>query len=118
MLGEVPALDAVIVGVGPDGHVCSLFPGHPALHSDRWVEAISDSPKPPPERLTLTMKTLQHARLLLFAVAGEAKAQAVQVALEDPGSTLPAAIASRSAPSIWFLDEAAASGLSPSTRRK
>ena len=104
------ALDVVHVGMGPDGHICSLFPGHALLdESTRLVASLTDSPKPPPARVTLTMAALQKARGLWFLVAGANKAEAVRSVLTDPSSTLPAARASRAHPNAtWLLDGAAA----------
>jgi 6-phosphogluconolactonase len=99
--------------MGPDGHVCSLFPGH-ALLAERTlrVASLTDSPKPPPARVTLTLKALADARALYFLVTGEAKKDAVKAALEDASSQLPAALAYRSnVNSLWFLDQGAASSL-------
>jgi 6-phosphogluconolactonase len=105
--------DVIHLGMGPDGHICSLFPGHRLLQeTQRTVGWLDDSPKPPPRRVTLTMPVLAKARALWFLVMGEAKADAVRAALKDPSSQLPAALAHRAAQqSIWFLDEAAASKL-------
>jgi 6-phosphogluconolactonase len=104
------ALDAVHVGVGPDGHVCSLFPGHALLDEKvRLVASLTDSPKPPPARVTLTLPALAKARALWFLVAGNNKAEAVRSVHHDAGSTLPAALASRAnAGSRWLLDGEAA----------
>ncbi len=111
-------LDAVHLGMGPDGHVASLFPGHRLLNERaRQVAWLNDSPKPPPERVTLTLPVLESARALWFLVQGAAKASAVKAALEDPTSALPAALAHRAArSSLWFLDLAAASSLSQRER--
>jgi len=110
-LGAPPLLDLVVLGLGPDGHVCSLFPRHPLLHEQRrQVAPITDSPKPPPQRLTFTMLPLRLARTICIAGFGDSKAAAVRAALEDPGSQLPVALALRAAQrAIVLLDPAAAS---------
>jgi len=108
-LGTPPALDLALVGVGPDGHVCSLFPGHPLLAAPGFVAAIFDSPKPPPARLTLTLPALAAARLLVVAAFGAAKAEVMREALGDPASSLPVALAlRRSSRALVLLDPAAA----------
>ena len=110
-LGTPAALDVVLLGVGPDGHVCSLFPGHPLLdEKDRCVAAVSDSPKPPPRRLTLTLPALAAARLLVVAAFGAAKAPVMREALDDPASRLPVALALRQAREALVLLDPAAAG--------
>ena len=113
-LGAPPRLDIVLLGVGPDGHVCSLFPGHPLLaERARLVAAVEDSPKPPPRRLTLTLPVLWGADLLVVAALGQAKAEALRDALEDPVSPLPVAQAIRgSRRAVVLLDPPAARLLS------
>jgi 6-phosphogluconolactonase len=112
VLGDPPRLDVAVLGVGPEGHVCSLFPQHPALSAREWVIAIDDSPKPPPRRLTLTLAALEHADLICVAAFGESKAAAIRQAVEDSASRLPVALAARAAKRALFLvDAAAASGL-------
>lgn len=103
-------LDVVHLGVGPDGHVCSLFPGHAlSAESGRRAMAIFDAPKPPPRRVTLTLPALLEARSLWFLVMGKEKQEAVRAALRSPQSSLPAALVHRAAAqSVWFLDENAA----------
>jgi 6-phosphogluconolactonase len=87
--GAPPALDFALLGVGPDGHVASLFPGRAALREDReLVVPVEDAPKPPPRRITLTMPVLAATAHITVAAAGEAKADVIRQALE-PGSTLP-----------------------------
>jgi 6-phosphogluconolactonase len=112
--GRPPRLDLVLLGVGPDGHVCSLFPGHPLLgERERWVAVVEDSPKPPSRRLTLTLPALAAARLVIVAVLGRGKAEAVRAALEDAASALPLALVARQAAQAWFLlDPEAARNLS------
>jgi len=109
-LGTPPSLDVVLIGVGPDGHVCSLFPGHALLREEiRFVAALEDSPKPPPRRLTLTLPALGAARLLVIGAFGSSKAAVVREALERPYSDLPLALSLRRAPrSLVLLDPAAA----------
>ncbi len=111
-LGDPPRLDVAILGVGPDGHVASLFPGHPALmRTDAWALGVDDSPKPPPARVTLTLATLAHARELWFVAFGREKAAAMTEARSGQRSSLPAAVLARSGPAVrWFLDDAAAGG--------
>jgi 6-phosphogluconolactonase len=106
-LGTPPALDLALLGVGPDGHVCSLFPGHPLLaESTRWVAAVEDSPKPPPRRLTLTLPTLAAARLVVFAVTGASKARVVRETVRDERSELPVALLARRARrALLLVDE-------------
>ena len=112
-LGEAPHLDLALLGMGPDGHVCSLFPGHPLLHErTRWVAEITDSPKPPPRRLTLTLPVLAAARAIWVAAFGNAKAGMIREAIEDTRSQLPVALAARSGPpALFLLDPEAASAL-------
>jgi 6-phosphogluconolactonase len=109
-LGTPASLDVALIGVGSDGHVCSLFPGHPLLReSVRLVAAIDDSPKPPPRRLTLTLPALASARLLVVAAFGGSKAAVVREALEEPSSDLPLSLALRRAQrSLLLLDSGAA----------
>jgi 6-phosphogluconolactonase len=102
--GAPPRLDFVLLGLGADGHVCSLFPGHPALREQtRSVLAIHDSPKPPIHRLTLTLPVLTAARLVVVAAAGSRKAAVVREALEREDSQLPVSFLARGARRVLFL---------------
>jgi 6-phosphogluconolactonase len=113
LVGERPVLDLVLLGLGPDGHVASLFPGHALLgETRRNVATVADSPKPPPRRLTLTLPVLTAARVVVIGAFGAAKADIVRLAIEDAESRLPAALVARRAPkAVWLLDAAAASQL-------
>ena len=96
-LGVPPRLDIVLVGMGPDGHVSSLFPGHWALdETERFVVAVTDSPKAPPRRLTLTLPALADA-VVVVAAFGASKAAAIQEVMENSTLPLPAARALRGA---------------------
>lgn len=108
--------DVLMFGVGPDGHVASLFPGHPALGAtDAIAVGVTDSPKPPPERITLTFEALARADAVWFLASGEAKADAVARALAPegaPGATVdetPARGVTGLTETTWFLDRPAAS---------
>jgi 6-phosphogluconolactonase len=111
--GTPPRLDLVVLGVGPDGHVASLFPSHDAWRrSKAWVIAVDDAPKPPPERLSLGLPTLASAHAVWLVAFGTPKAGVVAEARTSPVSTLPAAVVARSGPAVrWFLDDGA-SGIS------
>jgi 6-phosphogluconolactonase len=107
-----------MLGVGPDGHVASLFPEHPELQvDDRSVVAVHDAPKPPPTRISLTFPALSRAREVWFVVSGEDKAKAVSLALSgaDP-LQIPAAAVKGLDRTLWLLDEPAASEI-PDTIR-
>lgn len=106
--------DLVILGLGPDAHVASLFPRHASLSvTDRQVIEEFDSPKPPPQRLSMTFPRLNRATIVWFWVSGDGKAEAVAQALADEGSThvTPARGVTGRGDVTWFLDQAAASRL-------
>ena len=102
--GSPPRLDLVLLGVGPDGHVCSLFAGHPVLAvRDRAVAVVEDSPKPPPRRLTLTLPVVTGADLVVVVALGGSKAEVIRAAIEDAKSALPVALVAREARRTTFL---------------
>ena len=108
--GPVPTFDVLLLGVGPDGHVASLFPESPALHDDRVVIAVRGAPKPPPTRLSLSFDAINAAREVWLVAAGEEKAGAVRFGLSGAGSTaVPAAGVRGRSRTLWLLDRAAAS---------
>ena len=105
---DATALDLVMLGVGPDGHVASLFPGHD--HPDALVVAEADSPKPPPERISLSMGLICRASRVWIVASGEEKAEAVRGSVAGDAG-LPAGVARGADGTRWYVDEAAASRL-------
>jgi 6-phosphogluconolactonase len=111
-LGDPPRIDLVVLGLGPEGHVCSLFPGHPLLRERvRRVAAITDSPKPPPCRITFTMLPLELAGTICVAGFGNSKAAAIHEAVDVPDSEIPVALALRAARRGLVLVDPAAGAL-------
>ncbi|GAB4840133.1 Probable 6-phosphogluconolactonase 1 [Ancistrocladus abbreviatus] len=115
-ISDCPKFDLILLGMGPDGHVASLFPGHPALAvKDEWVTFITDSPKPPPERITFTLPVINSASNVAVVVTGGSKAEAVHSAIDDIGpdcASLPARMVHPSKGKlVWFLENQAATKL-------
>ena len=108
------AFDVMLLGVGPDGHIASLFPHHPAQRTvDAIAMAVHDSPKPPPTRVSLTFECLNRSTRVWFIVAGEDKSEAVAHALAvdaDPWD-VPASGVTGEVETLWLLDAGAASTL-------
>lgn len=101
--------DLCLLGVGPDGHVASIFPGHPSEEgSTQSVIGVSDSPKPPAERISLTVPALSHSGEVWFLVSGRDKAKAVRNALAGD-EKLPAARVHGEEATVWLVDRDAAS---------
>ncbi|GLW08347.1 6-phosphogluconolactonase [Microtetraspora sp. NBRC 13810] len=116
--GPVPSFDVLLLGMGPDAHVASLFPELPALYEERPVVAVHGSPKPPPTRITLTLPAIQAAREVWVVAAGAEKAQAVRLALESSGPVqVPAAGARGRQRTLFLLDRAAAAKIPASLSR-
>jgi len=108
----MPHIDVLLLGVGSDGHVASLFPHSPALYETRTVAGVDGSPKPPRQRITLTLPALQAADEVWLIAAGEAKAPAVRLALGGAGPmAVPAAGVHGRLATRWMLDRAAAAEL-------
>ncbi|MFE5965179.1 6-phosphogluconolactonase [Streptomyces sp. NPDC056463] len=111
--GPVPVFDVLMLGVGPDTHVASLFPELPAVReTERTVVGVHGAPKPPPTRITLTLPAIRAAREVWLLAAGEDKAKAAAMALSGAGEIqAPAAGARGRSRTLWLLDAAAASEL-------
>lgn len=115
-LGARPVIDLILLGVGGDGHVASLFPARSTPAG--WAAAVRDAPKPPRHRITLTFATLESARLICIAALGEGKAAVVAELLERGAPALPAARVLAGAHDAWvFLDPGAASQLDSAARQ-
>src|SRR5690349_19161687 len=113
----LPHFDVVLLGVGEDGHVASVFPEHPVAYETREVAAVRGSPKPPPVRLTLTLPTINTAEEVWLIAAGPEKANAVGMALAGAGPVqVPAAGVHGVDNTLWLLDRAAAHELPPRFR--
>ncbi|MDX6740566.1 6-phosphogluconolactonase [Actinocorallia sp. A-T 12471] len=112
-LVEAPSFDVLLLGVGPDAHIASLFPGLPGVLEDKLtVVGVHDSPKPPPIRVSLTVPVIQAAREVWVIAAGEGKAEAVALGLSDASpSTAPVATARGRETTLYLLDRDAASHL-------
>jgi 6-phosphogluconolactonase len=114
--GVPPRLDLALLGVGPDGHVCSLFPNHPALEEESsFVIGVTDAPKPPPRRMTLTLPALADA-VIVVAAFGASKAFPIYEAVEHHETKLPVALVAQQARHALFLADADAAGKIRSTR--
>jgi 6-phosphogluconolactonase len=110
---DVPRFAAVLLGVGPDGHCASLFPGHPGtLETERSVIAVRDAPKPPPTRISLTFRALDAAAQVWFVASGAGKAEAVARAHDSADrATVPASGPRGREHTVWLIDRDAAAQL-------
>ncbi|MDA8322064.1 MAG: 6-phosphogluconolactonase [Actinomycetota bacterium] len=115
----VPAFDVLLLGIGPDAHVASLFPGLPALYEqDRTVVAVRGAPKPPPTRLSLTLPAIRCADDVWVLASGREKADAVRLALSGAGPVqVPAAGAQGRQQTLFLIDRAAAAQVPPQLGR-
>ncbi len=115
--GDVPTFDVLLLGVGPDGHVASIFPESPAAYDERPVVAVRHAPKPPPTRLSLTFGAINSAADVWLMVAGAEKAPIVGLALGGAGQVqLPAAGVHGRRRTLWLLDQSAAARLPAALR--
>lgn len=112
---RLPLFDLILLGCGPDGHTCSLFPDHPLLReSDGWVLSISDSPKPPPKRITLSLPVVVHGAKIGFVATGGGKKDILKKIFEtEEGRNLPCGLVNEGAGDkvSWFCDAAATEGV-------
>jgi 6-phosphogluconolactonase len=107
-----PVLDLIVLGIGPDGHVASLFPGAATLDAgaDAVCLGVRDSPKPPPERITLSLAMLRAARECMLLATGASKADAVAAMLAEPSHHVPASLLRRERLTVMLDDAAAPAG--------
>jgi 6-phosphogluconolactonase len=112
------AIDLVMLGMGGEGHVASVFPESPAVYDTRSVVAVRNCPKPPPTRISLTLPTIRRAAEVWIITAGASKAGAVALAFGGAGEVaLPAAGATGRARTLYLLDRESASALPPGISR-
>lgn len=111
---KLPIFDLILLGCGPDGHTCSLFPGHALLReAAAWVAPIEDSPKPPAKRITLSLPVVTHAVKVAFVATGGGKKEIMKEIFEE-GNGLPCSLVNEGCGerSSWFCDTAAVEGVS------
>lgn len=117
---RLPLFDAVLLGCGPDGHTASLFPDHALLRAaDAWVLNLSDSPKPPPSRITLSLPVILHAARIAFVATGAGKQEILKQIFEtEAGRALPCGLVNEGAGEkvTWFCDAAATEGVASAKR--
>lgn len=106
-----PIMEFALMGMGPDGHVASLFPGHEDLEQQGLIIAEGNSPKPPSERLSLSYAVLNTAQEIWFLIAGADKSMPLASVFSDDPTALPVGRISGTQCNRWFIDEAAAAAL-------
>lgn len=115
-INDCPKFDLILLEVGSDGQVASLFPNHPVLETNNeWVTFITNAPKSPPERITFTLPVINSAANVVVVAIGREKAEAVHMAIENTGPEFPVLPARMIQPGVgklvWFSDVEAASKL-------
>jgi 6-phosphogluconolactonase len=111
--------DVCLLGMGPDGHVASIFPEHPSSYATGDVIAVRASPKPPPERISLTLPVINRSREVWFIVSGADKAAAAKMALLGAGPVqVPAGGVAAGERTLWLMDRDAASQLPPDMQQR
>ena len=112
---KTPIFDLLLLGCGPDGHTCSLFPNHELLReTDAWVAPIEDSPKPPPRRISLTLPVVTHGLRIAFVATGEGKQDIMKKIFDtEEGRSLPCGLVNDGGTDrvSWFTDRAAVEGV-------
>ena len=112
---KLPIFDLLLLGCGPDGHTCSLFPNHELLReSDAWVAPIEDSPKPPAKRITLTLPVVTHGIKIAFVATGDGKRDIMKKILDtEDGRSLPCGLVNEGGADrvSWFTDNGAVEGV-------
>jgi 6-phosphogluconolactonase len=118
---RIPMFDLILLGCGPDGHTCSLFPGSPLLReTEAWILPISDSPKPPAKRITFSLPVTSHGIKIAFVATGAGKKEILKKIFDtDEGHSLPAGLINDLAQDrvSWFTDSEAIEGVSFPQRR-
>jgi 6-phosphogluconolactonase len=103
--------DITLLGMGPDGHIASLFPGHAIPAAGLSIVAEHNSPKPPPQRLTFTYEAINNSTEIWFLIGGTDKAEPTSVAFSSEPTRLPVGRVQGLEKTVWFVDEAAAEGI-------
>jgi len=118
---RVPMFDLILLGCGPDGHTCSLFPGSPLLRdTEAWILSISDSPKPPPKRITFSLPVASHGIKIAFVATGAGKKDILKKIFDtDEGHSLPSGLINDLAQDrvTWFTDAPAVEGVAFPTQK-
>lgn len=116
----LPAFDLLLLGCGPDGHTCSLFPDHEILQENlAWVAGVTDSPKPPPNRTTLTLPVVKNAMNIAFVATGSGKKEVMMRIFDEQNTQLPCTMVTQhgygkafgEGKVSWFTDAAATEGV-------
>uniref|UniRef100_A0A7E4USJ0 6-phosphogluconolactonase n=1 Tax=Panagrellus redivivus TaxID=6233 RepID=A0A7E4USJ0_PANRE len=111
--GGLPAFDLLFLGMGPDGHTCSLFPGHELVKysGPAWVLSIEDSPKPPPRRITVSLPVLLAAKRNVLIATGAGKAEVLHKIIDEKDQGYPTSKLFSALNTDWVLDEASAANV-------